>query len=89
MLMLRALWRPAVIYYQLIEIPLEVLKQVAEVTVLPVGKRVGRSSMAADVFDRTEKIFRVHFDGADGKCQIHRLRVRRCRMLLTWDQPME
>lgn len=89
MLMLRAVWRQNMIHYQLIEIPLNVLKLIGGITVLPVGKRAGRKSMAADVFDQGEKIFRVHFDGADGKCQIHRLPVSRCRILLEWDQLVE
>ncbi len=86
LLMLRAIWQPGTFYYQLIEIPLDLLKLIASVGVLPVGRRDGRKSMAADVYAQDEKIFRVHFDGADGKCQIHRLPVRLCRMLLEWDQ---
>jgi hypothetical protein len=88
LLMLRATWRGNVIHYQLIEIPLDLLKLIASVIVLPVGKRAGRQSMAADVSEGGERVFRVHFDGADGKCQIHRLPVSRCRMLLEWDQPI-
>jgi len=57
--------------------------------VIPVGKRLGRNSMAADVYDGNEKLFRVHFDGADGKCQIHRLSLSRCRVLLEWNQLVE
>ena len=72
-LMLRAVWQENTVHYQLIEIPLTILKRIADATVLPVGKRSGRKSMAADVYDQGEKVFRVHFDGADGKCQIHRL----------------
>jgi hypothetical protein len=89
MLMLRAVWQTGSIHYQLVEIPLDILKFVAQVTVLPVGKRAGRKSMAADVYKLDEKIFRVHFDGADGKCQIHRLRIEHCQVLLEWDQPLE
>ena len=89
LLMLRALWRPVAIHYQLIEIPIDVLKRMAGVTVQAVGKRAGRPSMAADVFDQEGKLFRVHFDGADGKCQIHRLRLSRCRMLIAWDEFMK
>lgn len=87
-LMLRAIWQENAVHYQLIEIPLTILKRIADTTVLPVGKRSGRKSMAADVYDQGEKVFRVHFDGADGKCQIHRLPVKRCRMLIEWDQPI-
>jgi hypothetical protein len=88
LLMLRAIWRPNPVYYQLIEIPLDLLKLIADVTVLAVGRRLGRHSMAADVYAQDSKIFRIHFDGADGKCQIHRLPVRLCRMLLEWKQPV-
>ena len=89
MLMLRAVWQSRSIHYQLIEIPLEVLRFIASLTVLPVGKRQGRRSMAADVYQQGDKIFRVHFDGADGKCQIHRLQIQHCRILLEWEQPLE
>jgi hypothetical protein len=85
LLMLRATWGPSVFHYQLVEIPLEALKRLAAVTVTPVGKRVGRPSLAGDVFDEADRLFRVHFDGADGKCHIQRLRVSRCRLLLDWD----
>jgi hypothetical protein len=47
--------------------------------------------MAADVYapdDQNERVFRVHFDGADGKCQIHRLPVSRCQVWLEWEQPV-
>jgi hypothetical protein len=89
LLMLRAIWQQGLIRYQLLEIPLDVLKLMAHITVLPVGERSGRKSMASDVFDGNEKVFRVHFDGADGKCQIHRLSLSRCQILLEWDQPIE
>ncbi|MBI4772312.1 MAG: hypothetical protein HY784_18285 [Chloroflexi bacterium] len=89
LLMLRAIREQRAIHYQLLEIPLDLLRLIATVTVLPVGQRAGRRSMAADVFDRGENVFRVHFDGADGKCQIRRLLVSRCQILLEWDQPAE
>jgi hypothetical protein len=54
--------------------------------VLPVGKRQGRKSMVTDIFERGEKLFRVHSDGADGKCQIHRLPIKYCHIMLKWDQ---
>ncbi len=87
-LMLRALWRENLIHYQLLEIPISILQLLSDITVLPVGKRKGRPSMAADVFLQDQKMFRVHFDGADGKCQIHRLPVSQCSLLLEWDQPI-
>jgi hypothetical protein len=89
LLILRAIWPGQQLHYQLLEIPLAVLKSIAAVTVLPVGRRTGRSSMAADVYNQAGKAFRVHFDGADGKCQIHRLALDRGRLLLEWDQPLE
>ncbi|MEW6208022.1 MAG: hypothetical protein AB1631_06630 [Acidobacteriota bacterium] len=87
-LMLRAVWRSDSIHYQLIEIPIDTLKFLGRAEVLPVGKRKGRKSMAADIYSEGEKLFRVHFDGADGKCQIHRLPLSQCRLLLEWDQPV-
>jgi hypothetical protein len=41
------------------------------------------------VTDQGEKVFRVHFDGADGKCQIHGLLINQCRLLREWQQPIE
>lgn len=89
LLMLRAIWQhESLIHYQLIQIPLGILKLVENTEVLPVGKRPGRQSMAADIFDNNQRVFRVHYDGADGKCQIHRLAIDRCLMLVEWDQPL-
>jgi hypothetical protein len=85
-LMLRAVWRSGSIHYQLIEIPIDTLRLIGRAEVFPVGRRKGRKSMAADVYGESEKLFRVHFDGADGKCQIHRLPLSQCRLLLEWDQ---
>lgn len=87
-LMLRAIRQQGLIHYQLLEIPLDLLKLMANFTVEPVGKREGRKSMATDVYYGHEKVFRVHFDGADGKCQIHRLPTSYCHLLLEWDQPL-
>ncbi len=89
LLMLRAIWQQGLIRYQLLEIPLDLLKLMTNTTVIPIGKHLGRNSMAADVYGGNEKLFRVHFDGADGKCQIHRLSQNRCRVLLEWDQAVE
>ena len=86
MLMLRAVWRVGSFHYQLLEIPLVLLRLIAGVEASPVGRRQGRRSMAVDVCDQEGKVFRVHFDGADGKCQIRGLSVSRCRVLLEWDQ---
>ena len=87
MLMLRAIWRPAVIHYQVLEIPLVILRLIEGITVVGVGRRTGRKSMAADVYDQGTKLFHLHFDGADGKCQVQRLLVNRCWLLAEWEQP--
>jgi len=84
-LTLRAIWETPLIHYQWLEIPVETLRRIEGAQLASVGRRTGRSSLAADVLRGEEKIFRVHFDGSDGKCQISRLRIRHCRMLLEWD----
>jgi hypothetical protein len=89
MLMLRAIWRERTFDYQLLEIPLELLCRMRKVIFCQVGTRDGRRSFAADVVDGDRNLFRVHFDGADGKCQIHRLLVDLCPMLRSWQQPIE
>jgi len=89
MLMVRAIWQESAFHYQLVEIPLQLLARMKETRFSEVGKRQGRRSLAADVTDQGEKIFRVHFDGADGKCQIHGLLINRCRTLREWQQPVE
>ena len=53
---------------------------------LAVGKREGRRSLGFDVRDGEELLFHVHFDGADGKCQIRNLPVARCFVLARWKQ---
>lgn len=86
-LMLRAIWeRDNFIDYQLLEIPLVLLKKMETCEVLPVGKRKGRKSLGCDVLEGSEVLFHVHFDGADGKCQLRKLRVDRCLMLAEWQQ---
>jgi hypothetical protein len=86
-LMLRAIWRTHVFHYQLLDVPLRILRQLSTLTVIPVGKRRGRTSLGAPLMDEHGRAFRVHFDGADGKCQIHDLRVNLCQMLAEWDHP--
>lgn len=86
LLMLRALWGPAVIHYQLLDVPLDLLRRMTSVTLAPVRKRAGRPSLAAEVWEQDEKLFRVHFDGAGGRCQVSGLPLQRCRALLIWDQ---
>ncbi len=85
-LMLRAVrTAPATIHYQLIDIPIPLLTLMRGIDLRPVGRRITRRSLAGDVFDGDERVFHVHFDGTDGKCQIQRLLVSRCTMLLEWD----
>jgi len=84
-LMLRAIWEIPLIHYQLIEIPIEVLKLIQNVGLQPVGRQKGRQSLGADVFRRQERLFHVHFDGSDGKCQLRNLHLRYCNTLSNWD----
>jgi type II restriction enzyme len=86
MLMLRAIWKDSAFEYQLVEIPLSLLSRMNGVEVCEVGRRHGRRSFAADVMGEGQRLFRVHFDGADGKCQIHGLPVDLCLMLRSWEQ---
>lgn len=85
-LMLRALWSETIIDYQLVDIPTELLKKIRDCEALPVGRRTGRRSLGFDVLENDETIFHVHFDGADGKCQVRNLRIDRCLLLLEWQQ---
>lgn len=84
-LMLRAIWEPPVIHYQLVEIPISLVRLIETAELHPVGKRKGRQSLGADVRSGEEKVFHVHFDGSDGKCQVRDLDLRLCRMLGQWD----
>jgi hypothetical protein len=86
-LMLRAIWeRENLIDYQLVEIPLALLRKMEGCEAIPVGRRPGRGSLGFDVLEQGEVLFHIHFDGADGKCQLRRLRVDRCVMLAEWEQ---
>jgi hypothetical protein len=86
-LMLRAIWeREHVIDYQLVEIPLALLKKREACEALSVGRRTGRSSLGCDVRNGAEVVFHIHFDGADGKCQLRGLRTDQCVMLAEWEQ---
>jgi hypothetical protein len=87
-LMLRAIWEPTAIHYQLLDIPIGVLGKMATATAMPVGKRKGRRSLAVDIVEEGHLLFRVHFDGADGKCQIHKFGIHLCTMLREWDHPL-
>jgi Type II site-specific deoxyribonuclease len=86
-LMLRAIWEQHnVIDYQLVEIPLSLLKKMEGCQALEVGRRQGRKSLGFDVVEEGEVVFHIHFDGADGKCQLRGLLVSRCVMLAEWQQ---
>ncbi len=84
-LMLRAVWEGPLIHYQLLEIAVDTLKLIGTANLKPVGKRTTRISLGADVFRGKDKVFHVHFDASDGKCQIQRLKTEECVVLLEWD----
>jgi type II restriction enzyme len=88
MLMVRAIWQETSFLYQLVEIPLDLLERITTAEFSEVGNRKGRRSIAANVMGQNERLFRVHFDGSDGKCQIHALLLDRCRLLRKWTQPI-
>ena len=85
-LMLRALWGESIIDYQLIDVPISLLQKIRQCEALPVGRRKGRQSLGCDVVEGNEVLFHVHFDGADGKCQVRNLRLDRCATLMEWEQ---
>lgn len=85
LLMLRAIWQEPVIYYQLVDIPVSLLKLIETVELNVVERRSGRQSLGGDVYYEGRKLFHVHFDGSDGKCQIRRLSVSDCNRLFAWD----
>lgn len=87
-LMLRAIWAPSAINYQLVDVPIRLLEKMATSEALPVGRRKGRRSLGFDVTDGDEILFHVHFDGADGKCQIRNLAVDHCVVLDRWEQTL-
>ena len=88
MLMLRAIWpeEQQHISYQLVEIPVRLLRLIRTAKLVTVGKRKGRRSLGADITEKEKTVFHVHFDGADGKCQVTKLLVSQCRILNEWDQ---
>jgi hypothetical protein len=85
-LMLRAIWGETEIDYQVVDVPITLLQKIRACEALPVGQRKGRRSLGFDVSEGGEILFHVHFDGADGKCQVRNLRIDRCLMLLEWKQ---
>lgn len=84
-LMLRAIWEPPVIHYQLLEIPVDMLRLIETAKPQPTGRRAGRQSLGVDIFKDDSVLFHIHFDGSDGKCSLRVLHVRDCVMLATWD----
>ena len=87
MIMLRAIWADNVVQYQLVDIPLALLRLIQQqVELSHVGRRQGRRSLGGDVSIGDGVAFHVHYDGADGKCQIRNLSLERCNVLRAWDQ---
>ena len=86
MIMLRAVWADSVVNYQLVDIPLGLLRLIERVELSHVGRRRGRRSLGGDISIGEEVAFHVHYDGADGKCQIRNLSLDRCNVLLAWAQ---
>lgn len=84
-LMLRAIWKPPLIRYDLLEIPVAALKLISTAAFQPVGTRAGKRSIGADVLAGPERLFHVHFDASDGKCSIRNLSVSNCALLLSWE----
>ncbi len=84
-LMLRAIWEKPVIHYQLVNIPIDLLRLIGSAKLITVGKLPERQSLGADVYREERKVFHVHFDGSDGKCQISRLSLDYCDLLLNWE----
>lgn len=84
-LTLRAVWEHPLIHYQVLEIPIELLALINTAELRGSGKREGRQSLGADVYRESDKVFRVHFDGSDGKCSVRGIRLQDCRLLTSWD----
>lgn len=84
-LMLRAIWRLPVIKYQLLEVPVDLLRLVKTASLMPVGRRKGRQSFGADILAAGQCVYHVHFDAADGKCQIRNLPVSSCVRIDEWE----
>jgi len=84
-LMFRAIWKSKTVHYQLVDIPVQTLKNIDKVVLQTVGKRQGRQSLAADVIRDGQRVLRVHFDASDGKCSIRNLGIQHCVVLEEWD----
>jgi hypothetical protein len=85
-LMLRTIWGKDLILYQLIDIPVSLLRLLDGCEPKPVGRRAGRQSLGAEVMREGHVAFHIHFDGSDGKCQIRGLRVADCKLLVQWEK---
>ena len=89
-LMLRAVWDMPLIHYQLLEIPVDLLRMIGGADLQVIQRRKGtRKSLAADVAKGEHRLYRVHFDGSDGKCSIRGLAVDACDRLIEWDLQVE
>lgn len=88
-LMLRSIWEPPLLHYQLLEIPIDNLRLIETADVQIAGTRKGRQSLGAKVELNDEVLFSVFFDASDGKCAIRGLRVSDCVMLREWDVKIE
>lgn len=84
-LMLRAIWDRPVIHYQLVDIPIMILRRIEGKKLETVERRKGKQSLATDIYDKDRKVFRVLFDAADGKCTVRNLLVSECQILTTFD----
>jgi hypothetical protein len=84
-LMLRAVWEHPLIHYQVLEIPIDLLALIEAAQLQGSGNRRGRQSLGADVLRNGQKVFRVHFDGSDGKCSVRGIEIQDCQMLSSWD----
>ena len=87
--MLRAVWETGRMRYQIVDIPVSLLQLSKGRNPLPVGTRINRRSLGADVVSNGEVLYRVHFDGSDGKCSIRNLRMADCDLLLEWEKLRE
>jgi hypothetical protein len=81
-LMLRSLWGKEQIRYQLVDIPVPMLREIEHGVFAPAGKG---ESLGADVTRAGERLFHVHFDASDRKCSIRGLAIRYCTILAEWD----
>lgn len=81
-LMLRTIWNGPMLRYQLLEIPVDLLRKIRGVELEPAGKG---NSLAADIYLKSKRAFRIFFDSTDRKCSIRNLSLGDCTLLLEWD----